>query len=446
MDCRAIRSGFFIVALFFALSCDKKAEPSFQASLQPETKDCTASQTDLAFKVVSPLPWKIVCSEPWCKAIPMDGSPTSSRGTSVSLHLEDNFGFERTCEVSLIVGEKTVATSVVSQGHPATGLIIEQTQYSLSGQRQRIEVAYRSGESLVVESQVPWISVVQVESDRIVLDIDSYEPLIKRTGQVRVNSSGGFWRVLEITQGDGFTDPQMYENMLMQFDADGDGFLSRSEASGVEVMNIDAFFGFYQTIQTLDGFDYFPNLKELRINADFFHNSYLRRRKLYVDGHPNLTTLEIDGYPADLALISASNCPNLESVVIGNGYNLNKVDVSHCPKLHTLHLVNGTFGSDSDVLSHLMMKGSPRLRTLVLGDTNFLEEPDFGDLEDLRNVDFYNVRGVRCLDLTKSLSLESVTWRALPVFEKIHSYLLLPLSREGMAQVKCHQGISVLYM
>jgi hypothetical protein len=447
MDCRAIRTGFFIIALFLALSCDKKAESAFQASLLPGTEDCTADQSDLAFTVVSPQPWKLVCSESWCKAIPTDGSPTSSRGTAVNIHLEDNPGFERTCEVSLIIGEKTVATSVVNQGHSATGLIIEQTQYSLSGQRQRLEVACRSGESLVVDPQVPWISVVQVERDRIVLEIESYEPLIKRTGQVRVIASGGQERVLEITQGDGFTDPQMYENLLIMYDADGDGFLSRSEASGVEVMNINTFFGFYQTIQTLDGFDYFPNLKELKIKAeDYFYHSNPCRRKLYVDGHPKLTTLEIDGYPAYLALISASNCPNLESVVIENGYNLDEVDVSHCPKLHTLHLVNGTTGHESDELSHLMMEGSPRVSTLILGLSRFLEEPDFGSLEELRTVDFYNVLGLRCLDLTKSRYLESVSWWGWRIQQDNKSYLLLPQSREGAVQVDCHPSVSVLYL
>lgn len=437
------------MGVLFLFSCERRVDV-VQTSLSPESLTSPAKQGEVVFTVVSPQPWRIVSSGSWCKPIPMDGGPTSSVGTAVSIWLEENEGFERECEISLIVGEETVASAVVSQGLDEAGLVFGQTRYKISGSTNRLEIPYYSATEISVEPLCTWVSVSQVMQDRIILDIETHASLLNRTGQVCVTASDGKERTLDIIQGDGFSDSQMYGYMLRLYDIDGDGFLSKEEAATVEQMNLKAclleyehgFLEYSHDIPVLDGFDYFPNLRELTIDANREWN-YPIRNKLYVDGHPSLTSLTITGHIAELTFISASNCPNLERVTLENGYNLHSADVSYCPKLRVLHLVNGVFGLYSDRLSSLNLIGSPHIESLTLGGATFSEEPDFGPLEDVRSVSFSSMAGVRCLDLSKSRFLESVSWIDYSSNHEQNRLVLIPSSRQALIKTNCDAGIEI---
>lgn len=454
MDCRVIRIWAIVAGLLLLFSCEKPGEEVvFQAALSPERQTGPARQGDVVFTVTSSEPWRISCSAPWCKPVQRVGGPTTSKGTAVSVRLEDNEGLERSCEVSLFVGEEKVASAVLVQGVDEAGLALEQLRYSLPSNPGRLEIPYHSGSAVSVEPLCPWISVYEVAPNKIKLDIETYSSLVKRTGQVRVSSSNGLERTLEITQGEGFSDSQMFDYLIRLYDSDRDGTLSKEEAAAVTKMNLMASLNEYSengaytiyshNIRVLDGFDYFPNLRELTVTAD---GGGVIRKQLYVDGHPSLTTLVIDGTGADMSLISASNCPNLEVVTVKNGLNMKQVDVSECPNLRTLHLVNGTIGYASDDLSSLILTGSPHIVDFKLEGAEFTEEPDFGLLEDVVNVSFSRVFGVRCLDLSKSLSLESLSWFDMSSLRHENRYVLLPSSRESMIQTACDENIELRYL
>ena len=434
------------IALLF--SCEKP-EYSFETSMTPESVTGNAESNYLSLTVISPHPWAIVCSESWCKAIPFDGSPTSSSGTEVRLHLEDNTGIERSCVVSLVVEEKTVASSVIHQGYNPDVLLLGQTTFQLSGQDNHLEIPYRYDGVIAVEPLCEWISVAQVGQNSIILDIEPYEHPLKRKGSVRVTESDGEEYVLDIIQGDGFSDPQMLNYMVRQFDSDGDGFLSRAEAEVVENIKIDFADAGNSKLQILDGFDYFPNLKKLTIIGGWGARRGTHAgtfRKMYIDGHPKITTLLMDGDYLFTSLISVSNCPDLESVILhhgSDGDSMISVDISQCPKLHTLHIMNHFVG---DYLSLLNMKGLPNLETLYINGAEFSEEPDFGLSEKLTEVQFYHVIGVKCVDFSKSINLESISWLGWLYDRESLSFLLLPSNRQNKIKTNLREGISVVYM
>ena len=127
MDCRVIRIWAIVAGLLLLFSCEKPGEEVvFQAALSPERQTGPARQGDVVFTVTSSEPWRISCSASWCKPVQRVGGPTTSKGTAVSVRLEDNEGLERSCEVSLFVGEEKVASAVLIQGVDEAGLALEQ--------------------------------------------------------------------------------------------------------------------------------------------------------------------------------------------------------------------------------------------------------------------------------------------------------------------------------
>ena len=105
--------------------------------------------------------------------------------------------------------------------------------------------------------------------------------------------------------------------------------------------------------------------------------------------------------------------------------------------------MNGVFGLYSDRLSSLNLIGSPHIESLTLGGATFSEEPDFSTLEEVRSVDFSCMAGVKCLDLSKSRFLESVSWIDYSSRHETNRVLLIPSSRQALIKTYCDEGIEI---
>ena len=212
-----------------------------------------------------------------------------------------------------------------------------------------------------------------------------------------------------------FPDGTFRTYVLENFD-DGDGVLSRAEQDAVTSLNIT--YGsatHYGKMVTLEGIEFFPNLKELFCSTlglervDLSHNRKLTRvslpfnplTSLDVSGCPELTVLYVNKSGHDepgLTKLDVSHNPKLTE--LGARFNdLTSLDVSACPALVELNV-------DRNAISSLDVSGKSSLQILGCYG-NQITNLNVSGCTSLRNLDCHENQ-IASLDLTDCASLESI--------------------------------------
>ena len=427
MASRGIRSVLVLVGVLLSLSCER-AVPVFQEGFTPSSASCSSRDQFLDFTVVSQASWELLSSEPWCIPVPMDGGPTSSKGARVRVHLDENEKFERSCVVSLRVDGEVVGSAEITQSQNTAGLYFDKTAYKVSGQTRQVVIPFFSDTEVTVESLCSWITSVKVDRQSLLLDVDPYDSLINRQGQVLVKTASGKEQVIDIVQGDGFTNQRLYDLLVSLYDSDHDGAISREEADGIETMylRIDT-----DWIKMVDGFGFFRNLKELKIRASM---SPWAGREYCFDGHPALTSVTIEE-DFGFTRFSARNCPQLEDVALSISFsNEMSFDVGGCSHLQKIQI-----SSSRTTFSSFSMDNCPDLREIRLGKVIFPGEVDFRNCNKLQSLYLNNVYGINCVDLSQDPCLKDV------FLNNTAKYLLISKDLKGSINLSLVLGTKIIY-
>ena len=215
-------------------------------------------------------------------------------------------------------------------------------------------------------------------------------------------------------------------------DINNDGEIQVSEAEAVEWLDVGfpVLLGLPNHIQTLDGIEYFTNLKKLdcEINSiesinvtQLLNLEYLNCRgngltNLNVSNNPNLTFLWCtDNF---LNSLNITQNPNLELLRCSHN-QLTELDVTQNPNLNSLTFVNNQISTidisqnllleliyiSQNLISNLDLTAQSNLITLYCGINN-LSEIDISNNLNLITVDI-SQNNISTIDLSQNLALES---------------------------------------
>lgn len=214
-----------------------------------------------------------------------------------------------------------------------------------------------------------------------------------------------------------FPDMKFREYVKDEFDHDKDGKLNLKERQDVFTISVSGSYGQLsswsdaETISSLQGIEYFPNLEELRCEQNELTTLDLKANKALeqLDCHGNkLTTLilgsnktleTIDCYDNELTGLDVSGLRALERLDC-HGNRLEALDVSKNEALETLDC-------SSNAISDLKIGENKQLETLWCYDCD-LEELDVHRAASLTKLVCYNNRLTK-LDLHANTALETIS-------------------------------------
>lgn len=237
-----------------------------------------------------------------------------------------------------------------------------------------------------------------------------------------------------------FADPNFKDWLVLRYDTDGDGEISRMEAKSVtEINNTSS-----TNVSSLGGIEFFTNLQHLAwtgyeswdtgdyvvysgklTSVDLSRNTSLRSvnlafnqlssltlpqgvvEELYIQRN-NFTTLDLSGIPNlrtlncsgnQLEVLSVKNSPSLRDFDC-NGNQLTGLDISGCPSLRNLSFENNRVTSidlsaateleilncANNQLSSLDLGACRKLRWLSAGDSNQLGSLDCSGMDQLESL------------------------------------------------------------
>lgn len=444
MDSRSITKVIALTLIIaFAASCDKNDGMDVPFAVSRETFELDASESRTSFIISSSSPWSIKSDASWCKVVPSSGSPTSSEGTSVTLVADRNEGIGRNCDVFATsqTGEKYVIK--VSQRHDDNGIILEKDTFHVSGQTTSVQIPFLCSGTLKAETPDDWLKTSVAGNGTIVLEMEEYQSLANRTGTVFLYSSDGSLKSIRVTQGDGFNDHGLYDILLSQYDQDKDGILSKKDLAILEEVTVPIMGLSDEPIRELSGFECIPNLKILRI-IEYFHWPH-EPLVLKLNGLKNLTEIDFGsdlGWASFISSMEISGCPKLGKIDFHAGYTLKTCVIRDNHSLKELRLSDGYFSvDDSSYLNYLTIDGCDNLESVMISFAAFEEDPSLGSLPKLQHMVIDGtVRGIRCLDLSESVILKTVT-----AYSDGLEYILLPSSLRADVTIDTYNKVTVLY-
>lgn len=445
MDSRSTIS--IIVTLIVAsllASCGKTEVIEVPFGVPNEYIVLEASDNRASVTLSSPSPWKAESDVSWCKIFPSGGSATASSGTSLTIVVERNDSFERSCHVTVTSedGNRTVIN--VSQKVSGEGIVLEKDVFRISGETTRLEIPFRCSGNIQAQSDAEWLRHVSISDGKVVLEVEKHESLVNRSDLVQLSSSDGRQKDIRIVQGDGFDDPVLYEILLESYDTDKDGILTKSDLSLLEEVTLNLTGTFETPVTDLSGFGCIPNLKVLNI-IDFSY-PFQSPLKLKLNDLKNLTLVDFGsdiGWDSGITDIEISGCPKLQKIDFPNGRRLENCHITNNPSLKYLRLINGYYSVDYTPIKHLVIEGCEGLESLTIGNATFQEEPVIGSMPNLRQVDIgsgTSVYGLRCLDLSESVVLEKVEAHATGL-----EYILIPHSLGTRVTINTSDKVTILY-
>ena len=184
-----------------------------------------------------------------------------------------------------------------------------------------------------------------------------------------------------------FPDKVFREQIIAEFDKDGDSVLSVDEISKAQFLNLHGM----KTISSLEGIQYLTNLQSLDVTVTSVSDlspvksSFLKR---------------LDCSSSKVRSVDLTRYPNLETFVCENT-SINSLDVSKNEKLNTLF-------ADSTSISNLDVTNNPNLEQLTCGNTG-LTELDVTHNPQLATLHIGDTK-VNTLDISKNPNLKQLSY------------------------------------
>lgn len=281
---------------------------------------------------------------------------------------------------------------------------IDQPQrvYQVSNDEQDINIDITSNVSFncsIDEIDKSWVSYVQtkaVETNTLIFHVTSNESYETRRAVIRVTFEG-IERDVVIAQGGKpipFVDQTLSDLLVKKYDRNFDYRVTSDEVDNVTELTIDS-----SDIHSIDGLQYFANLKELRINQNrsgeipevdvsgynsleelYLSNSNTSR--LIVSGAPNLQVIWCDNN--SLTELDLRECIHLQEIYCGYN-NIKVLDLSNNLELEVLSCYNCG-------LERLLLPSVDSGLRIINCGNNDLAELDLSRFRELEVIDCYNNR------------------------------------------------------
>ena len=185
-----------------------------------------------------------------------------------------------------------------------------------------------------------------------------------------------------------FPDKKFREYVLSNFDTNKDGGLSNEEAFEVTEIDVSGAWGNKGSIDSLEGIQYFPNLKEL--NCDYNWLTTL-------DVSKNTALTELRCSSNQLTSLDVSGCTALETLTCIHNNKLTSLDASGCTALETLDCYYNR-------LTSLDVSGCTALKKLYCQDNYRLTSLDVSGCTALKEL-CCNSNQLTSLDVSKNTAL-----------------------------------------
>ena len=184
-----------------------------------------------------------------------------------------------------------------------------------------------------------------------------------------------------------FKDANFKSYLLMNFDLDGDGEISKNEANEVTAINING-----KSVSDVSGIEYFTNLTS-------FDCSNNQITKLDVSKNTSLQTLSC--YGNDLQLLDFSNCKNLTTIyLLENGKNVITDNSSSIEESYMMTI-------DKSSYSNLVLSfANTQILQLNCTNNESLQSIDIGKNDQLAIMRIESNPLLEILDVTKNSKLE----------------------------------------
>lgn len=412
---------FFLIIFLFAFSCTKSENNRFDVSESSLSFQYRGGEKGII--VNSSCAWTIVASEPWCKAMPSSGSCTLESGASVVLVCAENNGEERSCTITVSNGSEEKVVSVI-QGHSDQALILPVSTFFAAGSQEQVTVDFISDTAVEAVSDSPWLTVSSIDSKfghiclaMIPMDNDTE---LRRIGKVSISNKFET-KTISVIQGEGPLGSELVNCLLVKYDINHDGFLSRNEAETITDMVIGSLYPYANDTDIMTGFDYFPNLRSLTINRAIGDNLQLT---VSFKGLSKLESISI-GSAALIDRLEIDDCPCLRSVS-GKIQYPTSITVTNCPMLESL-----SFGqiSPSSPETSVRIANCANIRKIYL----YMDSCSALNISDLQNLTTFGLRinhgYIKCIDLHESVNLKTVqlsAWKG-----RFYSLLLNEKVKDG---------------
>ena len=256
-----------------------------------------------------------------------------------------------------------ISTTVAIKQAQTNGLIAEKTQYEVSDKEQALDIKVKSNieyEVQIDDSCKDWISRVQTKGlteFTVSLMIAENTGKDTRTGIVVLKNSELEERISILQKGKvvEFEDANFKAYCIENFDTDGDGEISLTEAETVTKLYVGT-----KKIASVKGIEYFENLESLSCEGGTSESSRGLLTSIDVCKNTKLKSLYL--YGNQIKEIDISK--NAELTYISVSYNqLSSLDCSHCPKLRTVYCNN-------NLIEELIVNNNPLLTDLSCKDNH----------------------------------------------------------------------------
>ena len=184
-----------------------------------------------------------------------------------------------------------------------------------------------------------------------------------------------------------FPDKVFREQIIAEFDKDGDSVLSVDEISKAQFLNLHGM----KTISSLEGIQYLTNLQSLDVSTTSVSD---------LSPVKNSSLKRLDCRSSKVGSVDLTRYPNLETFVCENT-SINSLDVSKNEKLNTLF-------ADSTSISKLDVTNNPNLEQLTCGNTG-LTELDVTHNPQLATLHIGDTK-VNTLDISKNPNLKQLSY------------------------------------
>ena len=183
-----------------------------------------------------------------------------------------------------------------------------------------------------------------------------------------------------------FPDKVFREQIIAEFDKDGDSVLSVDEISKAQFLNLHGM----KTISSLEGIQYLTNLQSLDVSTTSVSD---------LSPVKNSSLKRLDCRSSKVGSVDLTRYPNLEAFLCDNT-SINSLDVSKNEKLNTLF-------ADSTSISNLDVTNNPNLEQLSCSNTGLMEL-DVTHNPQLVTLDIGDTK-VKTLDISKNPNLKQLS-------------------------------------
>lgn len=395
-----------VISVILAILCVSCAEEekAFFGEISKETisfDGASNSSVQLSFKTNSQ--WQVVSSEDWCRVFPNSGEGNISRTHVVGVVCDDNTGkAPRECVLRFMSGQ-TVREVTVRQDY-IVGLYLDVFEYEVGAEAGECVVdLWKDDVDITVEipQNAGWIKHVSTKAmspGSLVLSISEN---MSSARQATLTLSGGEKTATVIIRQKpssiDIPDQVLRASIMGAFDKDGDGNISKYEASIVSGLGVP------EEVHDATGVEYFYNITTFNLKSKYIHSFdfglFPKLKSLFVSSPIDNLVIGPSETLTNLSLLASyksiqlSSLPNLSQLILGASFSgPETVDLSGISA--AFELIFSCHCNSSFILENSGIRAITTSNTTPVSDQQFMKKLILRNCPQLQSVKFYHDNGM----------------------------------------------------